>query len=228
MTPTPGWYQDPWGHAGQVRYWDGQRWLAAPSPPPPPEALSPQGQWWPSDWSTWPCPRNVIAGEASYQYALMQLVGQPRDVGYLVPVTVTLVREPANPYDRNAIRGDVNGVTVGYLRRQIAAQMADALDQCGCRGFSVCGLVRGREPVRPQPGLPHLDRQAALGRPKHRVRRRLMERPVAAAPWGRASPLSGATTWPRTEAGRPREGARPPARSSRTPAPRRMAHRIRS
>lgn len=185
---SAGWYQDPWGHSGQVRYWDGQRWLDTQSPPPPPEALSPEGRWWPSDWSTWPCPRNIIAGEASYQAALQQLIGPPRDVGYLVPVTVTLVREPANRYDRNAVRGDVNGVTVGYLRRQIAAQMADALDQVVCPSFSVCGLIRGGSLTAPNLGC-HiwLDRLSRMARPSSLTTS--MERPVAAAPRRRPSPM---------------------------------------
>jgi len=36
VAPAPGWYPDPWGRHGGLRWWDGQRWtpfVTAPQPP---------------------------------------------------------------------------------------------------------------------------------------------------------------------------------------------------
>ena len=94
-------------------------------------------------WLSWDAPRNYIAGEASYGKTLRKLTGPARSDGYCIPVVVQLVREPQNPYDANAIRADVSGSCVGYLRRHLAAQIAPALDQAGCSEFPVPGLLRG-------------------------------------------------------------------------------------
>ncbi len=42
---------------------------------------------------------------------------------------VTLVREPQNPYDANAIRVDnVNGVQIGHINRELASKLAALTD----------------------------------------------------------------------------------------------------
>lgn len=46
-------------------------------------------------------------------------------------LTAQLVREPRNPYDRNAIRVDVLGDTVGYMPAEYAAVVAPRLDKAG-------------------------------------------------------------------------------------------------
>lgn len=46
-------------------------------------------------------------------------------------MTAHLVREPRNPHDRNAIRVDVLGETVGYMPREYAAMLAPRLDKAG-------------------------------------------------------------------------------------------------
>jgi hypothetical protein len=80
-------------------------------------------------------------------------IGKAPENGYLIPLSVRFVREPANPYDRNALRAEVDGLLVGYLQRHIAAQVAPALDRFGCREFNVCGLIRGGEPDAPNLGV---------------------------------------------------------------------------
>jgi hypothetical protein len=94
-------------------------------------------------WLSWDPPRNYIAGEASYKQSLRKLTGPPRADGYCVPVVVRLVREPTNSYDANAIRADVSGACIGYLRRHLAAQLAPVLDRAKCSEFTVPGLLRG-------------------------------------------------------------------------------------
>ena len=42
---------------------------------------------------------------------------------------VSLVREPHNPYDRNAVRIDnVYGIQVGHIKRELARALADVMD----------------------------------------------------------------------------------------------------
>jgi hypothetical protein len=94
-------------------------------------------------WMQWDAPRNYIAGEVSYAKALMQITGPPCANGYCWPVVVRLLREPGNPHDANAIRAEVSGARLGYLRRHLAAQVTPALDGAGLREFWVPGLLRG-------------------------------------------------------------------------------------
>ena len=42
---------------------------------------------------------------------------------------VSLIREPHNPYDRNAVRVDnVCGIQVGHIKRELARALADVMD----------------------------------------------------------------------------------------------------
>jgi hypothetical protein len=115
-------------------------------------------------WRRWPAPSNFITGESHYTDALRALAGPPRQNGYLIPVTVTLVREPENRYDPNAFRAQVGGRRVGYIARQIAAQLAPPLDRCGCSSFQLCGVLRGGSDRAPGLGV-HvwLDRRLSAG-----------------------------------------------------------------
>lgn len=61
-----------------------------------------------------------IVGEASYQEALNALCGGKRENGSNRPCEATLVREPTNPYDSNAIAIYIEGRHVGYLDRVMA------------------------------------------------------------------------------------------------------------
>lgn len=94
-------------------------------------------------WREWEPPRNLIAGEQSRQEALTAIVGRPCDTGYCKAVVVELVREPKNEYDANAIAAHVEGRQVGYLRRELAEQLAPALDRARSKGFAVPGIIRG-------------------------------------------------------------------------------------
>lgn len=103
-------------------------------------------------WLNWEAPRNYVAGEASYLTALRALTGPPCESGYCIPVVVRLVREPRNPYDSNAIRAEVGGTCIGYLRRHLAGQIAPALDRSRVREFEVAGLLRGGSTSAPNVG----------------------------------------------------------------------------
>ena len=68
--------------------------------------------------------------------------------------TATLVPEPENPYDRNAVRVDIDGFTVGYLARPEAKAFRAALRGIGlgtrataCEARVVGGWDRGEGDV---------------------------------------------------------------------------------
>jgi hypothetical protein len=103
----------------------------------------------PSDWATsdlwrsWEAPLNVVRGESRRQAVLSALCGEPRRQGYLVPVEANLRREPKNPVDKHAVRIEIQGEHVGYLARELAAQLSPALDKANCREFAVAAIIRG-------------------------------------------------------------------------------------
>src|SRR4051812_23621306 len=94
-------------------------------------------------WLDWDAPRNYVAGESSYRPALAAIAGPVCKDGYCFAVPVTLIREPGNRYDPNAVRAEVSGQLIGYLRRHLAAQLAGPLDGARCSSFVVPGVVRG-------------------------------------------------------------------------------------
>jgi hypothetical protein len=104
-------------------------------------------------WRTWPAPLNLIRGEAHYSEVLRRYTGPPREHGYLVPVPVTLKREPANPYDPNAIRAEVGGELVGYIMREAVPKIAHAFDTLELEEVCLAGLIRGGSTDRPNLGI---------------------------------------------------------------------------
>lgn len=98
--------------------------------------------WQESEWLTWEAPANVVR-EGHYQEALVGLCGKACAEGYLIPVEVVLRREPSNPYDPNAIAVFIESVQVGHIAREVAAQIAPAVDRVGCPEWAVCGIIRG-------------------------------------------------------------------------------------
>lgn len=66
----------------------------------------------------------AVVGEAYCQENLLSLAGGYARYQQRLPFTATLVREPTNPHDNNAIRVEINGLLVGYLPARIAARFA--------------------------------------------------------------------------------------------------------
>jgi hypothetical protein len=93
-----------------------------------------------------------IVGEASYQPALQLIGGRRGTDGVEFPDQIaTLVREPANRYDRNAIAVQIRGRLVGYLTREdatryqaVADWLADRGEFIACRARLTGGWDRGR------------------------------------------------------------------------------------
>lgn len=73
-----------------------------------------------------------IVGEASYQNALDQLAGGKTDAGVHVQKFATLIMEKNNPFDRNAVRVDIEGQTVGYLSRAHAVRFRKTINRSHC------------------------------------------------------------------------------------------------
>ncbi len=122
------------------------RWLSNLLLPPKYELIEPnvpEGWEESEDWLAWDPPLSIVRGESNYQRALRAVAGKTRKEGYVVPVVTTLKREPQNKYDRNAIAALVGGKIVGYIAKEVAAQMSPGLDGAGCTQFEVAGVVRG-------------------------------------------------------------------------------------
>lgn len=61
----------------------------------------------------------------------------------MFPVTVTFVREPGNSHDPMALRAEVRGHQVGYLRRELASSVSPELDHANHSSFDLAGILRG-------------------------------------------------------------------------------------
>jgi len=86
-----------------------------------------------------------VVGESHYKPALRRLAGSHGDESADQLCIATLVPEPSNPYDRNAVRVDINNLTVGYLSRGDAPLFLKRLADHGLTGCTtsceatICG-----------------------------------------------------------------------------------------
>lgn len=70
-----------------------------------------------------------IVGESHYQAALEQVAGGKTDRATEAQAIAYLVREPDNPFDRNAVAVYILGQKVGHLSRDDAEEYAPLLDE---------------------------------------------------------------------------------------------------
>lgn len=129
---------------------------AVPAPGPRPDARVRAGTWLTDSlWREWEAPLSVVAGESHHQPALRSIAGEARPGGWLVPCEATLVREPENPYDSDAIAVLIEGHKVGHIAADACGELADSLDELGPRAAmaGVPALVRGGWPTRPHLGV---------------------------------------------------------------------------
>jgi hypothetical protein len=84
-------------------------------------------------------------GESHYQAALEQIAGARGPDGVDKTVDATLVYEDSNPYDSDAIRVEIAGVTIGYLSREHAREYRRQMAGAGHTGITaVCAAnIRG-------------------------------------------------------------------------------------
>jgi hypothetical protein len=72
-----------------------------------------------------------VVGESFYQENLRSIVGLTVEDGDVEDVEAVLVLEDVNPHDKNAVRIDVCGLTVGYLSRENAKSYRKKLKDVG-------------------------------------------------------------------------------------------------
>lgn len=92
-----------------------QQATAATQPEVQTGALRPVDLWVHRDW----CNQDVV-GESHYLDSIMGIVGDVTAEGREVRTTASLIAEPSNPHDRNAVAVQVSGTTIGYLPREDA------------------------------------------------------------------------------------------------------------
>ncbi|WP_155896910.1 HIRAN domain-containing protein [Curtobacterium sp. UNCCL17] len=91
--------------------------------------------------ATWP--NFEVAGESNYEATIRALLGRlAKDQDREVLTEASLVPEPDNPYDLNAVSVRINGGVVGYLTRDDARAFAPVLHRLAASG--VTAVVRTR------------------------------------------------------------------------------------
>ena len=84
-----------------------------------------------------------IVGEGAYQKALDQIAGGKTKTGHELERLATLIREPENPHDTNAIAVIIEGSKVGYIARAEAKAIAKMMDRVGNSQFTADALIVG-------------------------------------------------------------------------------------
>lgn len=65
-----------------------------------------------------------IVGEASYQNNLIKIAGNKEEESKFYECSAKVISEPTNKYDKDAVKVEINGLTVGYLSRAEAQRLA--------------------------------------------------------------------------------------------------------
>lgn len=65
-----------------------------------------------------------IVGEQSYQNNLHRIAGKKGKVSKFLEVMATATSEPSNPFDKNAVKVEINGLLVGYINKNDAKSIA--------------------------------------------------------------------------------------------------------
>lgn len=65
-----------------------------------------------------------IVGEQSYQRNLKKIAGPKQEESKFHECTAQVTSESSNPYDKNAVKVEINGLLVGYLSKGNASQLA--------------------------------------------------------------------------------------------------------
>jgi hypothetical protein len=91
-----------------------------------------------------------VVGESHYQADLERIVGGRTEDSASFQCVGTLIPEPDNPYDPQAVCVSVDGCTVAHLSRDWAAKFKDALLSSGyarasCKALIVGGWDRGED-----------------------------------------------------------------------------------
>lgn len=87
----------------------------------------------------------AVVGEASYRKTFEKLFGKRNADGYESTCFATLVPEPSNKYDKNAVQVMIDNKLVGYLDRESARRVVESLKRTNRIGaiVKVPALVKG-------------------------------------------------------------------------------------
>lgn len=82
-----------------------------------------------SETSINPNPNNIsytydIVGEQAYQNNLKKIAGPKEEESKFFECYAKVLSDPFNQYDKNAIKVEINGLTVGYISKVEAAKLA--------------------------------------------------------------------------------------------------------
>jgi hypothetical protein len=76
-----------------------------------------------------------VVGESHYQDALEAICGGRTKYDVYEKVTATLIPEDGNPFDDNAVRVEIEGRTVGYLKKSESKHYREKLREAGFLGI---------------------------------------------------------------------------------------------
>lgn len=79
----------------------------------------------------------TVVGTSHYQKDLKRLAGKHGDEGVRLETTATLVPEPDNPYDENAVKVLIENKLVGHLSADDAEEYSERLQELAARGGRV-------------------------------------------------------------------------------------------
>lgn len=86
-----------------------------------------------------------VAGESRYFNNLQKIAGSCEDQPVEVAKTAYIVPEPKNMYDPNALRVDIDQLTVGYLPKPAAAQVSPVLRSHGLAAIQALARITAFE-----------------------------------------------------------------------------------
>jgi hypothetical protein len=85
-----------------------------------------------------------LVGEASYQDALDRLAGPKGEDAVYLDCSATLIEEPNNPHDKNAVYCLISGLKVGYISRDENLAIKAIIRKRGSNGqLNVNAQIRG-------------------------------------------------------------------------------------
>ena len=144
----PGWHDAP-DRPGYWRWWDGQQWTRNYHPKGPPTASSDGGGPAGTPVASW-AKRSVwqrAVGEQAYADAFQRIVLRSgKRVGEegteLNEIAASVVADPNNPHDSNAVAIWVLGELVGHLPRDAAARYSPPLRDLADQGHHLATTAR--------------------------------------------------------------------------------------
>jgi hypothetical protein len=84
-----------------------------------------------------------VVGQSHYQDALRDIVGGYRRDSQAVEATAVIVLDPANRFDPNAVRVEIEGKTVGYIPAEKALRVGVLMREQGIKTANVEAQIRG-------------------------------------------------------------------------------------